>query len=1059
MVLNKTEKEYIGAVLVIGAGVSGIQASLDLANIGFKVYLVEKRTSLGGKMAQIGGKTAAFDSTCLNCLVSDQSSTKYPTNDCSLNIFIPKMVEVNYHENIEVLVYSEVIGVEGVPGNFRVKVLKKAKFVNEERCHGCGDCANICPVSFPNEFELGMTKRKAIDVPFLQAVPLIYTIDKEHCLKLKEDKCGLCKNACKAYAIDFDQKDEIITVQVGAIIVSTGFETIDLDRIKNYGIDFKNVITSLEYERILSAFGPTQGLVIRPSDQKMPKKIAFISCVGSRSVKNGVPYCSNICCMYLAKQSVLTKKSFPDIECIVLKSDIQVFRKGFNEFYEKVKHKYGIQYTESRIGFIEEDPINNDLIITYEDIRNSKQIKLRANLVVLAVALVPTPDAKKLAEILKIDLDNNGFFKEYSHFMPINSTRKGVYICGCARGPKDIPSSVIEGSAAAAKVAEFLASVKGKEIKKKVYKSSEKLVLPLDPPRIGILICTCGMNLKSVFSIFDLIEYSKTLENVVLVETSIFACSRHASEHIKNLIKNNNLNRFIIAACSARLHETAFQDVCREGGLNQFLLELVNIRDQCYWVHSNNPKLALEKAKKLIHMAVAKVKLLEPVKQRRIPVRPVGIVVGGGISGMVAALSIANQGYQCIILEKREKIGADINKFAKFISPLEDPYPFLKNLRLELLKHPNISIYTQHALIEIEGIIGNFKIQAISLKDDKIVDFHASAIIIAIGAKEIKPLGYYCYGISPRVFTQMELINMLNKIDSNPATKALIESSKDIVMIQCVASREIGRRGYCSRTCCFNALINALSLKKMYPDKNIYILYRDIVMPDKYGEELYRNTRNEGITFIRYFPEMPPFVKSEGQKLKIKVYKPGYSAILNADLLILSTPVDVIQENKVFSRILRIPHAESIGGLYMKAHVKVLPLDLNREGIFICGTARGPTILDESIIEALGTAARSATILSKKNLYDYGMIAEIDPTKCIGCGLCIKTCTEDAIIITPKEKLINNELILFEQATIINNLCMGCGKCAAVCPVQAIKAKNFTNSQIIEMIKVITSDK
>ncbi|MBD3226942.1 MAG: 4Fe-4S dicluster domain-containing protein [Candidatus Lokiarchaeota archaeon] len=1057
MVLDEIkEEEFVGSVLIIGGGVSGIQAALDLANIGFKIYIVEKRESLGGKMAQIGGKTAAFDPTCLSCLLHDESSSKYPTNDCALNIFIPKMVEANFHKNITILAYSEVKEINGKPGNFKVKILKKARYVDETRCHGCGDCSNVCPVSFPNDFELGMAERKAIDVPFPQAIPLIYSIDKDHCLKFTENKCGLCKLACKAYAIDFNQKDEVISLDVGAIIVATGFETLDLEKIPSYGSQYKNVITALEYERLLSAFGPTRGEILRPSDNKEPKRIAFISCVGSRSVKKGVPYCSNVCCMYIAKQCVLTRKSFPEIECKVFKSDIQVFRKGFNEFYEKAKSKYDIKYTDARVGYIEEDPVNNDLIIHYEDIKNNKLVEYRANMVVLAVALVPTDEVNSLAKILNIETDKTGFFKEKSHFMPVNSTRKGIYICGCSRGPKDIPSSVVEGSSAASKAAEFLESVKGSEIKTKVYKTNEKEISPIDEPRIGVLICTCGMNLKSVLSVYDLIEYTKSLPDVVKVETSIFACAEKARDHIKRMINKFELNRFIIAACSARLHEAPFQDAVRAGGLNPHLFELVNIRDHCYWVHSYTPELATDKAKKLIKMAVSKTIHLEPVNKIRIRMKSTCLIVGSGISGLTASLSIANQGYHCVLVEKRSKIGPDITNYSRFITPLENPEKFLENVREKVIDHPNIRILGGHVLTEIKGSIGNFRVHLISLKNNEVVIEKASTIIIAIGAKEFKPIGYYNYGIDKRVITQLELSNLLSAEEPPEDTVDLIENTKNIVMIQCVGARETGKRGYCSRTCCFNALVNSLSLKKKYPSKNIFILYRDIVMPDKYGEELYRKARKSGVTFIRYFPENKPKIKSKRDKIIVKIEKSGEIATLNTNLLVLSTPMELIEENKTISRILDIPYSEKIGGFYLKAHVKVLPLDLNKDGIFICGTARGPTTLDESIIESLGASSRAATILTKKSMYNEGMISKIDQDKCIGCGKCVAVCTNNAIEIISTDKSVDGTTISIDQAKINEKLCKGCGKCVSACPVQAISAKNFTNIQILEMIKIIS---
>ncbi|MHA1652115.1 MAG: FAD-dependent oxidoreductase, partial [Candidatus Helarchaeota archaeon] len=437
--------ERIGAAMVIGGGVAGIQAALDLAESGFRVYLVEKSPSIGGRMAQL-------DKT-------------FPTNDCSLCILAPKMVEVFRHPNIELLTYHEVTKVEGEAGNFEVTVLKKPRYVDETKCKGCGQCATKCPaeklLKIPDEFNMGLQTRGAIYIPFPQAVPPVYLIDPEHCLYLTKGKCGTCIKRCDAGAINYEMKPEYRKIRVGAIIVVTGFEQFDPSKIPRYGYQYPNVVTGLEFERIMCASGPYRGEILRPSDKKHPHKIALVSCVGSRNAKEGVPYCSSVCCMYLAKECMITKEHAPDVECVIFKSDVRSYGKGFNEFIQRARTEYGIRYIDGRVSLIEEDPETQDLIVYYEDMATGESKEYRAELVVLATALIPSKGTRELAEILGINVDHRGFFTELSEISPSETNRPGIYICGYGQAPKDIPESVADASSAAGKVAELLAPVRG----------------------------------------------------------------------------------------------------------------------------------------------------------------------------------------------------------------------------------------------------------------------------------------------------------------------------------------------------------------------------------------------------------------------------------------------------------------------------------------------------------------------------------------------------------------------------------------------------------------------
>ena len=432
-------------VLVVGGGVAGMQASLDLADRGFKVYLVEKTPSIGGRMAQL-------DKT-------------FPTMDCSICILAPKMVDVAKNPRITLFMNSMVKDVSGVAGSFHVKVLKKPRFVDEEKCIGCGICATKCPTKRPNTFDMGLGTRKAIYVPFPQSVPLVYTIEKEHCLYFTKGACRICEKFCNAGAINFNQKEENIELDVGAIIVATGFDPYNPSPMKEYGYGkHKNVLNSMELERLLSASGPTGGTLARPSDKMIPHKVAFIQCVGSRSLKGEYPYCSSVCCMYATKEAALIKEHERESEVYIFYTDIRAIGKGFQEFVNRAKKEWGIEYYRAKPSKISEDPKTKDLWIKYEDTLTGEMNNLQVDLVVLCTALVPPQDNQSLAETLGVKVDKYGFFEVQNQLqMPLDATVPGIFLCGCCQGPKDIPDSISQAKGAAARAAEFIARTRSME--------------------------------------------------------------------------------------------------------------------------------------------------------------------------------------------------------------------------------------------------------------------------------------------------------------------------------------------------------------------------------------------------------------------------------------------------------------------------------------------------------------------------------------------------------------------------------------------------------------------
>ncbi len=1020
-----------GSVLVIGGGIAGIQASLDLTELGFKVYLVEKSPSIGGRMAQL-------DKT-------------FPTNDCSLCILAPKMVEVYRNPNIELMTYHEVKKVEGKAGDFTVAVLKKPRYVDEKKCKGCGDCAAKCPkIEVPNAFDMNLGKRKSIYIPFPQAVPPVYLIDPEICLKLTKNVCGVCQKVCKAEAIDYEQKPEEIEIKVGAIVVATGFEMLSEELSSRWGYKFQNVVTALEYERILCASGPFGGHVLRPSDHDEPENIAFIQCAGSRDLHENIPYCSSVCCMYTAKEAIITKEHSEKSKCHVFRHDIRAYGKNFYEFTQRAQEEYGVQYYNTKISKIEEVPETKDLIIHYEDLKTGEFKAFVANLVVLATPLVPPRGIEELAEILGIQLDKYRFFQERSYFDKFLSSREGIFLCGFCQGPMDIPETVADASGVAAQVANLLNSVKNSNIKEKTIEVPEIEVKITDPPRIGVLVCHCGINIGKYVDVSSVVEYVSKLPGVVHCEANLYSCSSDSQARIKEMIHEYNLNRFIVASCTPRTHETLFQETCQEAGLNKYLFEMVNIRDQCSWVHMGDNEAATEKAKDLIRMAVAKARLLKPLKEEKLDISPTALVIGGGIAGMTAALNIANQGFQAFLVEKEKELGGNLKHLHVLYPNHQDASKILEETIKKVKTNKNITLLLKSKIKDIKGYIGNYEV-SIEDSKNKVQKMLIGTIIVATGAQELKPEGLFQYASKNKnVLTQLELEQKLK----NDASSWL-EKLKRITMVLCVNARQPKGITYCSNICCGIAMKNIAILKQLKPDLEIVVLYRDIQMAKKEFEEYYRERRKEAM-FLKYDLDNMPIIsklKGKGEKYKIKVRDVNLHDQIEfeTDAIILSTPMIPADNLTELAKMLKVPLDKN--GFFLEAHVKLRPLDFATDGIFLAGCAQWPKNIQDTIAQANGAAGRASRFLSAKTIKTSGLIAEVILERCVGCGKCKSVCPYNAIEIKEASMEFEDLSLILKKSFINSALCKGCGTCAATCPNGAISVKHYDFDQIYEMIE------
>ncbi len=1319
-----SSKNPIGAVLVVGAGIGGIQTSLDLAESGFKVYLLEKNLSIGGTMAQL-------DKT-------------FPTNDCSMCIMSPKLVDAGRHRNIEILTNARAEKVEGEPGHFRVHIHKKARYVNIEDCKACGDCAKVCPVKIPNDYEQGLVTRAAVYQLFAQAMPSAYGIEKrgtppcraacplhvnaqgyialitagkfkealalvreklpfpgilayacshpceKECKRMEEDRpisicnlkkflvdhveesefefalseekgenvaiigsgpsgltaaydlrkmgynvaifesqnrlgglltngfppyrlprqvvekdlsildkmgitvhlnksvgkdiscdalqksfdaifiaagvagaesimhafkglkrtrwgtirvdpisletslkgvfaggdvvigpgtivesmahgrkgaisidrylrgeeliqgreseggqisplrtllpeavreertvppdmvkpleptlsveeaveeakrclqCGGCSEcmecikACEAKAIDHQDGDEKLEIEVGSIILSPGFDEFTPSLKSEYGYGrFPNVVSSIEFERFLSASGPFKGQVLRPSDGKHPKRVAWIQCVGSRDPHIGKGYCSSVCCMYATKEAVIAKEHAPEMETTIFFMDMRAYGKDFDKYIERAKKDYNVRYIRSRVSHLKETPETNNLTIHYET-EEGEMVFEEFDLVVLSVGLEPVRDHQEIARIFGIDLNRYGFAKT-STFYPLQTSKPGIFVSGVFSGPKDVPETVAQASAAAAEASSLLAASRGTLVTEKEYVPEKNV--NFEGPRIGAFICHCGINIGGVVNVPAVVEYARTLPHVVYAEGNLYTCSQDTQEVIKKAIKEHQLNRIVVASCTPRTHEPLFQDTIQEAGLNRYLFEMANIRDQCSWVHMQQPEEATEKAKDLVRMAIGKAALLEPLATQTVEIVPKALVIGAGLTGMTAAQKIAQAGFEVYLIEKESRPGGKARSIHYTLDG-NDVQLHLEHLTREVEKDPQIHLMTGTTIETVAGFVGNFKTRVRS--GNEVNDLDHGIIIVATGAEEYRPREFL-YGLDERVMTQMDLEKQMALHPQSFKEMAI----KNVVMIQCVGSRN-EERPYCSRICCSEAVKNALMLKSIDPEINIYILYRDI---RTYGfkEDYYEMAREAGVLFIRYDPEGEPQVQRGEGDLHVVVHEPILhdDLLIQTDLLVLSSGVIASHENEGLSKMLKIPL--NADGFFLEAHMKLRPVDFATDGIFLAGLAHGPKSIDESLSQANAAVSRALTLLSKTHLETIGTISEIDERKCIGCGLCESLCPYNAIEIVWKRTIVGEK----EVAQINKVLCKGCGVCTASCRSGSVDLKGFTTEEIVAQI-------
>ena len=847
-------------------------------------------------------------------------------------------------------------------------------------------------------------------------------------------ECFQCVEACQAEAIDHTMLGGEKEVNVGAVILAPGFEAFDPSRFDNYNYsNLPDVVTSMEFERLLSASGPTAGHVVRLSDHREPKKIAWFQCVGSRDINRcDHSYCSSVCCMYAIKQAVIAKEHIgDDLDCAIFYMDMRTHGKDFERYYNKAKDEHGVRFIHSRVHTV--TGTDNKLNVRYVSDDGTIQTE-DFDMIVLSVGLEVGKDVIDLAKRLDVDLSENNFAKTDA-FAPVQTSRDGIFACGAFQNPKDIPQSVVDASAAASAAGELLSDVRNTATVKK-EKVPEANVVG-QRPRIGVFVCNCGSNIASVVDVAAVRDYAASLPYVELADDNLYSCSQDTQEKITQLIKEKNLNRVVVAACTPKTHESVFQETLINAGLNKYLFEMTNIRNQDSWVHKNNPDIATEKAKDLVRMAVARVALAEPLEEAELQINQTALVIGGGIAGMTAAKSLADQGYETHLVERENELGGQARNLYRTADGA-DVQGKLAKLVEAVNKNDKIHVHLGSELSNSEGFVGNFTstIRLIG-GDGKEETVEHGIAIIATGAVPYVP-NEYGYGSDDRIITSLELDKKLLADDAS------LKAINSAVFIQCVGSREPDRP-YCSRVCCTHSINNALALKERNPDMDVFILYRDI---RTYGEReiLYRKAREAGVIFIRYELDDKPLVSTDGGDITITVkdHVLGQKVVISADLLTLATAI-VPENNDKLANFFKISTNDD--GMFAEKHAKLGPSEFATDGVYLCGMAHYPKPIDEAIAQGKAAVSRAVTLLSQKVAYASGTIAKVNPALCSACGVCVSICPYSA------PSFIAEDARFFPGKAQINPvLCKGCGLCVASCRSGAISLKGFDNEQIFAQI-------
>ncbi|MCX5884814.1 MAG: FAD-dependent oxidoreductase [Proteobacteria bacterium] len=1002
-------KEKTGSVLIIGAGIGGIRAAFDLAESGFKVYLTDRSAALGGTLSQL--------------------DYQFPTNHCGMCKMLPIFSRDDssqfclrrdlFHRNIELLPYTELEKVEGEAGNFDISLIRKSRWLDEEKCIDCGKCVEVCPVEVRDEFNEGLSRRKAIYQKLPLSIPNVYTIDREHCTL-----CGKCVEICPTKAIQLSQGDEKKTIHAGAIILSAGFEEFNPKQLTQYGHGrFGNVVTSIEFERLFSQTGPTLGKIFRPSDQRIPRKVAFLQCAGSREKERD--YCSFACCMYAIKEAMVLKSLDPGAEVKIFYMDIRAFGKDFYRYFLRARDESGIKFIRTRVPVIKEDPGNRNLRVSYLG-EDGKVVKEEFDLIVLSVGQMSPPGAQELSKRVGIELNEWGFCST-EPFSQVKTGKEGVLVGGSFSGLKDISETLVQSSAAALRASELISARRYQLTKRSAPFLQEERAE--EDQRIAVFLCLCGSEIESALDLSAMERFlhrDQTVDEVVKVR---YLCTPDGMSQFKEALKNTKANRILIGACLPYGLERKFKDALIEAGFHPSLSEICDVRGLIN-IQAKEEREA--KAERLLSCSMDRLKKQEPLPVTSHSLHKRALVIGGGIAGLTAASAIASQGFEVCLVEKSSQLGGNLNR-VHFTLEGNDPQTLLKTKIQEVEAHPLITVYRSATLMESKGYVGNF-ISRLKTDAGEEVTLDHGVTIIATGGEEARP-DEYLLGNDTRVITLRELEEAIFSQDER------LNRAKNIVMIQCAGGRD-EKKPYCSRVCCSQSVKCAIRLKEKRPDLNISILYRDM-MTYGFKEAYFTKARELGIVFIRYdLNQKPEIKKGSDAHIQIELIDPsmGEKYLLPADLLALAVPVIPSQDNKKMAEICNLPLDED--GFFNEADIKWRPVDFLTDGIFLCGLAHSPRFIDEAISQAEAAAQRAIGILSKEQIESGRIVSEVNERRCSLCEVCIAACPYQARIKDEE----NRKVVVREP------ICQGCGVCAMVCPNKASKLRGYKDRQMLSLV-------
>lgn len=996
-------------VLVIGGGIAGAQAALLLAEKDRNVYMLDSAPAIGGFFPLL--------------------DRQFPTNSCGVCFMSPKppalcpIYESDFHENIDVITNSDITGLSGEAGNFEVTYSERPRFVDIEKCTLCDKCTEVCPVEVGSEFGGGLEKRKAIYLPFVQAIPRSYVIDEKTCTQ-----CGECVTVCTPQAINLEGKPEEKKLKVGAIVMGFGFEPFAAKLKGEFGLGrYKNVLSSIQYERMISFSGPSSGMPQRLSDGNKIQKVAFIQCVGSRDIACGQEYCSSICCMYATKQAMVSKERIKDLDAAVFYMDIRTMGKDYERYYEKAKNEYSVRYIRSAISSIRELKRTNNLLITYGT--ESGDLKEEEfDTVVLSVGFTPPEDIKQIASHLGVDLNEYSFCAT-NEFNPTSTSVPGIFVGGALREPKDIPETVVDACSAADDVSNLLDKLEEKE----TGDSPEQKDLPGDEElKIGIFLCDTKGMLQQRLNTDTIINHFRQDQNVASIEKVDITSLKKGMDAVKKLIDKKKLNRVIMAGYRGITLSRKLRKSLGEPEFENLYFDYADIGEFCADVHGDDPEASTKKAVGLISASIRKVKRGYPVRVGTKKLQPGVLVVGGGIAGMTSSLSLARQGIKVTLVEKESELGG-LGRTAHFTLKGSDIQSLVKDLVSKVESHEGIEVLKEAELASLTGTWGNFTSRISIGEQEKEIPY--GAVIFATGGREAS-VKEYLYGENQNVVTQRQFEGLIAEGDER------VKTAKNIVMIQCVGSRD-ENRPYCSRVCCNHAVKNSLKVKEINPEVTIYVLNRDIRTYGFY-EKKYLEARGQGVVFVRYEVDNKPRVSEKEDRVAVSFT----DAIVNeektvdADLLVLSVGIEP-NDNRELAKIADVEL--NADGFFAEANPKSAPLDSVDRGKYFCGLCHSPNHIEDALCQGKAAAARASALLwsGVERLSDSQAI--VNERRCCGCGICVTTCPYDARIIDVSKN----------KAVVLEELCRGCGTCTIACPNGASQQLDFERATMFEMLNEI----